>query len=97
MLWQAVSAIADDVSASGIAGSIRGKKQIYTLELMRFALSARRASATAHAIHTPSNLPHRDLILPDALGLRGHEIRYLGSHVTRGDTVGPREPYPLDG
>lgn len=43
-LWQAISSVADDIGASGIAGSIRSEEQIYTLQLVRFALSTTKAS-----------------------------------------------------
>lgn len=40
---------------------------------------------------------HRDLVLPDRLRLRWHEVANLCRHVARADRVGAREAYPLDG
>lgn len=40
---------------------------------------------------------HWDLVLPDRLRLRWHEVTDLSRHVTRADRVGASEAYPLDG
>lgn len=72
--WQTVSAVADDVAASGIAGGVRGKEEVCALQFMYLTFSTSHCQQARFRGQAQAVLPHGDLILPNALGLWGHKV-----------------------